>query len=281
MIINPGSNREIAREVLIQDRMRETVERVAQRALRREMNRMIAASVRLIRSGQPIDAIDNLAMDHEKNLAKILRRSYSAVMDRMQLHVAQDFKGKGFSPSFQLKSLDNPEENPQNVNELVQQFFGVRVFEQVKKIKTTTLRLIEDAGREGAGLRPLPAGISVDDLGTGQAAIAKRILQMRPLISDARARLIARTETHTAQQAANHEMVIGEANRVGLRVMKRWAANLDDRLRESHEETDGQVVAPSQLFVTGMGNQLAFPGDPDGPAKEIINCRCVIVWETE
>jgi hypothetical protein len=37
---------------------------------------------------------------------------------------------------------------------------------------------------------------------------------------------------------------------------------------------DGQTVAAGEYFVTGAGNQLEYPGDPNGPPEEIINCRC-------
>ena len=32
-----------------------------------------------------------------------------------------------------------------------------------------------------------------------------------------------------------------------------------------------------EKFRTIWGNDLEFPGDPNAPAKEVINCHCVMV----
>ncbi len=53
-----------------------------------------------------------------------------------------------------------------------------------------------------------------------------------------------------------------------------WHATQDDRTRDSHAEMDGQEVAMGESFITGNGNALEFPGDPNGPPEEVINCRC-------
>lgn len=53
-----------------------------------------------------------------------------------------------------------------------------------------------------------------------------------------------------------------------------WRAAKDDRTRDSHRVMDGQKQPAGQDFVTGNGSHLRFPGDPDGPPEEVINCRC-------
>jgi hypothetical protein len=37
---------------------------------------------------------------------------------------------------------------------------------------------------------------------------------------------------------------------------------------------DGQTVKLGEKFVTGHGNYLEFPGDPNGPVEDVVNCRC-------
>jgi hypothetical protein len=37
---------------------------------------------------------------------------------------------------------------------------------------------------------------------------------------------------------------------------------------------EGQTVKYGEKFVSGLGNELAYPGDPDAPAEDRINCRC-------
>ena len=58
-----------------------------------------------------------------------------------------------------------------------------------------------------------------------------------------------------------------------------WIAARDSRTRDSHGLADGQVVPIGQSFSVG-GVFLAYPGDPAGPAKETIRCRCAVAYLT-
>lgn len=81
-----------------------------------------------------------------------------------------------------------------------------------------------------------------------------------------RAERIARTE------------IIGTANRGGYEGMvqsgvvktKIWLATKDARTRDSHRSMDGEEVPLKERYSNG----LLHPGDWDGHAAEIINCRC-------
>lgn len=57
---------------------------------------------------------------------------------------------------------------------------------------------------------------------------------------------------------------------------KVWLAAEDTRTRETHREADGQRVPLESPFSVG-GFDLRFPGDPTGPAQEVINCRCTLL----
>lgn len=54
---------------------------------------------------------------------------------------------------------------------------------------------------------------------------------------------------------------------------KVWCAHMDKRTRDSHFAADGQQVPVDAKFRVG-GSELDFPGDPGGPPKEVVNCRC-------
>lgn len=115
-----------------------------------------------------------------------------------------------------------------------------------------------------------------DGLGTREIArsFREQITGIGTLNPVQRAEVIARTETHTAANYAQREAV----RAIDLPgVQKEWLAVEDARTRESHAQADGQVVGMDEPFVVG-GAHLMFPGDPDGPAEEIINCRCVIAF---
>lgn len=49
-----------------------------------------------------------------------------------------------------------------------------------------------------------------------------------------------------------------------------WDAHLDNRVRETHEEINGEIIPLGGTFSNG----LKYPGDKNGPIKEWINCRC-------
>jgi HK97 family phage portal protein len=89
----------------------------------------------------------------------------------------------------------------------------------------------------------------------------------------ARAMTIARTESMIAVslgQAASMK----DAATVVPNLKKMWLTANDDRVRDSHEALNGDVVDWDQAFDNG----LFFPRDPQGEAGDIINCRCT--WVT-
>lgn len=91
--------------------------------------------------------------------------------------------------------------------------------------------------------------------------------------AEVRARTIARTETHGASQDSQFEV----AQSIGLN-NKRWIATNDGRTRETHVEADGQEQDMHDPFTVGE-DELMYPGDPDGVPEEVINCRCIVVFE--
>lgn len=41
---------------------------------------------------------------------------------------------------------------------------------------------------------------------------------------------------------------------------------------------EGQVVDGADTpFISGDKHELRFPGDPDAPASEVINCHCYVM----
>ena len=59
-------------------------------------------------------------------------------------------------------------------------------------------------------------------------------------------------------------------------MMKEWVASFDDRTRSTHAEAGASEPVPqNEPFMVG-GALMMYPGDPSGPASEVINCRCSI-----
>lgn len=92
-----------------------------------------------------------------------------------------------------------------------------------------------------------------------------------------RAVTVARTETMAAVGAATYFGAIQDAERRGDPApFKSWLATEDVRTRPTHREADGQRTLLTSPFIVG-GASLQYPGDPTGPAQEVISCRCVLL----
>ncbi|NGQ95020.1 hypothetical protein G3578_07450 [Brevibacillus sp. SYP-B805] len=61
----------------------------------------------------------------------------------------------------------------------------------------------------------------------------------------------------------------------GLVKKKRWRAANNKRTRKDHREANGQTVDIDKPFRVG-GENLMYPGDPAGSAKQIVKCRCTM-----
>jgi HK97 family phage portal protein len=101
----------------------------------------------------------------------------------------------------------------------------------------------------------------------GRDALVKRVQETYGDVKKTRAKTIARTEVHNATQYGTMKGY----EQAGLQI-KIWVAVMDDATRESHQMVDGEEVPINMAFSNG----LMYPGDPNGPAEEVINCRCVI-----
>jgi hypothetical protein len=92
-----------------------------------------------------------------------------------------------------------------------------------------------------------------------------------------RGETIARTEAMTALHKAQDEGLrqLVETGQVQPGQIRRiWRSAADARVRDTHRALDGESVGYGEKFTSPSGAKLMYPGDPDGPPEEIINCRC-------
>ena len=83
---------------------------------------------------------------------------------------------------------------------------------------------------------------------------------------------IIRTEGHRIQTTATMDAMTVAKDK-GADVVKQWDSTLDGRTRHSHAIVDGEIRELNKPFSNG----LDFPGDPDGNAAEVVNCRCALL----
>lgn len=120
--------------------------------------------------------------------------------------------------------------------------------------------------RAQAAGEPIPA----DKIDAMVTAYQNRALRYR-------AETIGRTEAMASLHASQEEAVRQgvQAGAIQQSKLKQiWRTARDARVRDSHRSMSGQTVARGEMFTTGTGVNLAYPGDPNGPATEVINCRC-------
>lgn len=94
-----------------------------------------------------------------------------------------------------------------------------------------------------------------------------------------RAEVIGRTEALRAVNQGNEEayrQAIAAGEIRAEQLSREWRTRLDGRERRTHMFLNGQVRGWGETWVTENG-ELKYPGDPDAPAKETIQCRCAIL----
>ena len=88
--------------------------------------------------------------------------------------------------------------------------------------------------------------------------------------------MVARTETNRVSNRARMD-TYDRAEALGFNVRKQWISTSDSRTRDSHADMNGQTVDKDEPFISGDGNELDFPGDPNAPPEDTINCRCATI----
>lgn len=94
-----------------------------------------------------------------------------------------------------------------------------------------------------------------------------------------RSEVIARTEALRAVHEGSDEMfrqAIDDGTLDPSSIIRTWITAGDERVRDSHDAMSGQEAGIDEPFITGNGNEIMFPGDPNAPPNETIQCRCVV-----
>jgi len=157
--------------------------------------------------------------------------------------------------------------------DFVQRFGAVKVQQILETTRNQIARMVEKGIRAGQG----------------QEVIAKAITEAIPQFSRTRARIIARTEVHSAAMYASQEV----ARTSPFPMNKRWISVYDHRTRDfgegdgvadqaNHRVMNEVTVGPEELFavptLAGGFDLMHGPGDPSAPGYQTINCRCSLVY---
>lgn len=150
-----------------------------------------------------------------------------------------------------------------------QRAFAARYLAEVRNRMSRTPDEVYDliAGQVSAGV----------NMGEGIPALAARIDQTLSATGtprwENRAVVVARTEAIGALNAGRHDAFSAVAEETGEELERVWLSTSDQRTRPTHVIADQQRVPMGTPFSVG-GFSLMFPGDPTGPAQEVLQCRC-------
>lgn len=161
----------------------------------------------------------------------------------------------------QTKDFDMPDSVfSMNLQEYIDRYLGRKITFINQTTQSWVVRQVAEIGdnaiREGV---PIPEQTET---------LTRFFRQEAPDFAAYRARRIARTETVGAANYAKNEVIESVTG-----VRKIWISDTSDleRTRITHQNVE--PVMPGKKFQVG-NSLLKFPGDPDGEAREVINCRC-------
>ena len=170
--------------------------------------------------------------------------------------------GVAFAKS-QVKSLRGGIELKQEedweviIREFVRTRTGVKITKVIQSETDDIINVTKKAVQQGI------------DEGWGMDKIARTIQKTQAEMDFWKAQRIARTEVVTA---SNEGVKVGASELPGNKV-KVWISTFDQRSRPEHMAMDGVRVPLNESFNVD-GELLEYPGDTNGSAGNIINCRC-------
>ncbi len=107
-------------------------------------------------------------------------------------------------------------------------------------------------------------------LGESQRKIMQRIRRVTGQ-SAYQAKRVAQTERNRVQSQARWDAA-QQAEQQGVRTYNEWRCRFVNS-RDAHMERHGKRVLQGQTFPDSV---MRYPGDPNGSAKEVINCHCYL-----
>lgn len=165
--------------------------------------------------------------------------------------------GAGYSIADEIFALDLEETGIEAImNEDLLKWARESAAQQVTHVNQTTKDQIKRIISDGM------------ENGLSNAEIAQNIFDQSEINSIGRAKRIASTEVHNSIIKGNHQAMVD----AGVK-KKKWVTAKDEVVRPWHSNMNGEIRKINERFSNG----LMHPGDPDGPAKEIVECRCIEV----
>ena len=161
---------------------------------------------------------------------------------------------------------DVPDSVVTAVQRYLQSYGGQRIVTINGTTKELALRVIQDLLAQG-----IEEGLSAQEIGR----LLERNVPQRMRKYNFRGGMIARTEVLGAYNLGEMEQV----KDLDVTIKKYWMARLDGRERPAHGDAylnyRDAPIDKFEDFIVG-GQFMNRPGDPNGGAANVVNCRCVL-----
>lgn len=191
----------------------------------------------------------------------------------------EDDDTEGASDNRTLQTKVTETQFEQFVREYAETYAG----NKIQNLSNVTRKKVIKAVRD-AQVAFLAEGSNIDQLAD---AIRANVGALYQDFSKSRALTIARTETSIAANAGSREAA--KALQIP-NLQKEWVSADDDRVRDfgdgdatDHQVMNGVTEALEKKFSVPSldgDDQMDGPGDPTAPPDQVINCRCVLVYNT-
>lgn len=218
--------------------------------------------------GVESESIAELVIDRE--LAKS-RDEFALVLRAELLQVGKTFgaevleQAKSLAPGFETKG------SRERFDFSLSHFLEARIKTALVRIPRTTKKRLMRQIKEALGKR----GADGHRIEISFPAVVKDSYSRW---SASRAAGTSRTEVHIAAEESKRQA----ADALQLpSLQKEWVASHDDRTRDAHVELDGQAIDLKDKFEVDYKSGVELmdgPGDKDGSAENVINCRCTLVF---
>ncbi len=241
----------------IQQRLFATIANKHDKRIKRELRRQYSAAADAFESNRSVDsAVRQLEGKLENDIVALMQAAYKEIGGRVR-KALREATGKSWK---RVEEMDPVFERAMRA--YVAKYSGQKVTQVTKATQKQVSQIVRRGIEEGLTNREIAALIQKDG----------------KIYSAYRSKMIARTESHSAANAASQ----GQAKESGVVKRKEWIAAFDDRTRagdnSDFDHTDVESVRIEKPFNVS-GEELEHPGDPAGSAGNIIMCRCAMGYE--
>ncbi len=184
-LFNPSSSFEKLREVAIQERIRNQLERRHMVPLATALTMAANAAATAYEESGTMSAVDRAMQPASERLRLALRRVYFDSINTMKTHAIGELPQKTLTVLIERKDLTGA------IDAVLTAWVRTRTAEKVKRITRTTRNTIKAVIADAVAQ------------GLGQSEVASSIATKLKSFTRARAKMIARTETHSAMQSSS------------------------------------------------------------------------------